>query len=331
MKLPKLLAIVASVCLMAFFNVLSFAQTAQKPVVEMLAEILEAEGYEALSDGNCVDITITNGDYFSLCPEEKPGDSGIWAQLVPQADTSAEDPAEETDNAAQLAQCLAAAELLYDVNLVLCKVNPNQFLCETEAAFERALNFAKCVIVYVPQQPPSGDVVSVFVTEERYLGNLGGLAGADATCQAAADEALLGGTWTAWLSDESTDAIDRIPDGEYRLLDETLVANDKADLTDGTLKAYINLTENGNTRDAFVWTGTASDGTGVVDSEEDDDTTPLSNCNNWTDNSSQSVGDRGITEARIGPADEVWTYAGPGTEGLCNEPNHLYCFGEGVE
>jgi hypothetical protein len=53
----------------------------------------------------------------------------------------------------------------------------------------------------------------------------------------------LSGIWTAWLSDENTDARDRIPDGQYQLLDETLVTNDKDDLTDGMLKATINLDE----------------------------------------------------------------------------------------
>ena len=49
-----------------------------------------------------------------------------------------------------------------------------------------------------------------------------------------------------WLG---RDARNRILDGEYRLLNgTTVVANNKADLTDGTLNAAINLAENGGPR-----------------------------------------------------------------------------------
>jgi hypothetical protein len=78
--------------------------------------------------------------------------------------------------------------------------------------------------------------VRVFVTSETFGADLGGVTGADAKCQAAADAVVaaeLDGrtwTWTAWISDSTGDAIDRIPDGRYRLLDNTLVALDKDDL-----------------------------------------------------------------------------------------------------
>src|SRR5207248_2675590 len=42
----------------------------------------------------------------------------------------------------------------------------------------------------------------VFVTSVMYDGNLGGLAGADAKCQARATAASLSGTYKAWLSDD---------------------------------------------------------------------------------------------------------------------------------
>lgn len=49
-----------------------------------------------------------------------------------------------------------------------------------------------------------------FVTSTTYDGNLGGLAGADAKCQARATAASLGGTWKAILSDSTTNAYARM-------------------------------------------------------------------------------------------------------------------------
>lgn len=50
----------------------------------------------------------------------------------------------------------------------------------------------------------------VFVTSTTYDGNLGGIAGADAKCQARAEAASLGGTWKAIISDTTTTAKSRM-------------------------------------------------------------------------------------------------------------------------
>jgi hypothetical protein len=102
-------------------------------------------------------------------------------------------------------------------------------------------------------------------------GDLDGLAGADAICTQSAANAGLSGNWTAWLSDDTEDARDRIPAGIYQLLDGTVVANSLFDLTHGVLKAPINLDENGDPLGGFVWTGTQPDGTGTSQ-----------NCIGWT-------------------------------------------------
>ena len=197
----------------------------------------------------------------------------------------------------------------------------NRIIVEFKDASDVVRGSTSVAVRTQPPAPPSSDVVSVFVTSGKFDGNLGGLAGADAICQAAADAAQLGGTWTAWFSDDNNDAIDRIPDGQYQLLDGTLVANDKADLTDDLLESNINLTEIGITIPGFVWTGTEEDGTNT----SLDGTGILNNCNNWTDNSSGSTGARGVTDANQGG----WTYS-LGADAVCSDQNHLYCFG-GVE
>ena len=324
MKTQKLLVIVASVCLMAFFNVLSFAQTTgvqpdlAGSMAEVLAQSLAAQGYEVRLDGNSVKIATNRGELSLDLPAtgEELEDSGIRARLVPQADMSAEDPAENIDDFLQLKQCLDAVDLLYTVNETLCNLNPNEALCLLEALFARVINSLKCITVYVDQEPPSGEVVSVFVTRRRHQANLGGLAGADAICQRRAAAAGLPGTdWTAWLSDSTENAIDRIPDGQYQLVDGTTqVADDKADLTDGFLKAAINLDEFGQPWGGLVWTGTEEDGTDTG-----------SNCINWTDNSTGFGGSYGAAGAK----DVDWTKL-PYDTALCSERYHLYCFG-GVE
>jgi PKD repeat protein len=182
---------------------------------------------------------------------------------------------------------------------------------------------------------PSGDVVRVFITSGVFQGNLGGLIGADQECQAAADAANLGGVWTAWLSDENNDAVDRIPDGEYRLLNGDLVASNKSHLTSTDtnlpLANRILLSELGALPiETNVWTGTQWDGTSIPPSAFGF----ISNCENWT-NSNQNLGcSNGDSDCgNIGQATEVekeWTLGGSPSGPLllgCSVGASLYCFG----
>ena len=183
-------------------------------------------------------------------------------------------------------------------------------------------------------EPSNGNVVQVFVTDTTYFGDIGGLAGADAECQARAERASLTGKWTAWLSTtdvdppgpggiiEGVDARDRIPDGQYQLVDGTIIANDKDDLTDGSLNAPINLDQFGNSPSAgVVWTGTNLRGTFSG-----------TNCSNWTTaggsqrcaEGDDDCGDRGNSSITT----PQWTKI-PGAPTTCNSFFHLYCFGGG--
>jgi hypothetical protein len=131
----------------------------------------------------------------------------------------------------------------------------------------------------------------VFVTSARYNANLGGLAGADAKCQARADAADLGGTYKAWLSDATGSPSTRFTKSTsaYVRVDGTTVANDWADLTDGTLVAGISITELDtqgavgsvcDPNDVGVWTNTATDGTQLFTD---------ASCANWTGTAGGSV------------------------------------------
>ncbi len=105
----------------------------------------------------------------------------------------------------------------------------------------------------------------VFVSSAEYPGNFE-LAEADASCQAAAQSAGLGGKWSAWISTSRIPAQTRIGDHTYMLVDkETIIANNKADLLDGSLQNAISLNEQGSPSSATVWTGTLGDGTASSD------------------------------------------------------------------
>ena len=148
-----------------------------------------------------------------------------------------------------------------------------------------------------------------FVTSTVLPGNFGGLAVADAECQARAGTAGLGGKWVAWLSDAATNAKDRLPDTEYRLVDgRTIVANNKADLLDGSLDNKINQDENGTSFSGLVWVGTKPDGTRYAN-----------RCNDWTTTDP-------IVNGMVGSADYTtfdWTSYG---DHSCSGSYGFFCF-----
>ncbi|HRE90055.1 MAG TPA: hypothetical protein PK095_13055, partial [Myxococcota bacterium] len=114
----------------------------------------------------------------------------------------------------------------------------------------------------------------VFVSRFLVNGTMGsgGLAAADALCQTWANNAahtqglVPGATFKAWLSDDSQSPSTRLntAGGPFVTVNTssvtTIIANDWADLTDGTLDAAIGTTEEGiNPVGATeVWTGTAT-------------------------------------------------------------------------
>lgn len=111
---------------------------------------------------------------------------------------------------------------------------------------------------------PSGPAMSFFVTSATNVtGNLGGLAGADATCQRLAAAVGQGGrTWRAYLSAERdaannnqpANARDRIGAGPWYNANLVLVANNVAELHSRTGDAAVFLDERGQ-RVNGQWTG----------------------------------------------------------------------------
>ncbi len=164
----------------------------------------------------------------------------------------------------------------------------------------------------------------IFVTSNTYAGNLGGLAGADRKCQVAANAipALATSGWRAWLSASTVDAASRFnyatsTNIDFRLVDNTVVADSWSDLTDGTLINFINKDQNGNTiPNSGVWTNTTPAG-GIVSA--------TTSCSDWTSASAAVRGGYGNNSYK----NAYWTQTLSSLECSINV-FRLYCLENGV-
>lgn len=152
----------------------------------------------------------------------------------------------------------------------------------------------------------------MFVTSSTHTGNLGGLSGADAICQARATAASLPGTFRAYLGTGSATAISRLgatASGWVRT-DNKPFANSQADLGAGKIFYPPNRSETAAVVESTVWTGASNNGTSIV----------TSTCANWTDGTAAMTGNSGSNDyTTFG-----WVSNGGGT---CSSPQPLYCFG----
>ena len=141
-----------------------------------------------------------------------------------------------------------------------------------------------------------------------------GVAQFDADCAATAADAGFSGTWIAWLSTSTTDAIDRIGgDGPWigvgmeRASGNLDVAFDNKAALAGESQSAISAFANGNLIGVAseVWTGTITGGTAAADT-----------CSDWTAQTGRgSLGQPGV------PAD--WTDVDATLN--CSLPSHFLC------
>ncbi len=153
-------------------------------------------------------------------------------------------------------------------------------------------------------------LLRVFVTSALYFGDLNGFTNGDVICQQRANSASLGGTWRAWLSNNTVNAKDRITDGVYIRMDNKPVATSLGNLTNGRLLNPLMLNELGESTSGQpqdVWTGTSSDGT----------LENLETCGDW--DVSSASGRTGLSFMVTG----AWTAA---THRPCTLTARLYCF-----
>jgi hypothetical protein len=168
--------------------------------------------------------------------------------------------------------------------------------------------------------PPAGMARRVFVTSSRHTGNIGGLPGAHAICQALADAAGLGGTYKAWLSSgltgpASTMIHSTVP---YLLVNGQKVADNWNDLTDGSLRHAIDRDEHGRELQpepfvcdgGEVWSNTTPTGAPL---------NALNDCVGWTSTSGTS------NNGDLHRSDERWT-EGDCANTTCLSDLPFYCF-----
>lgn len=148
---------------------------------------------------------------------------------------------------------------------------------------------------------------------------IGGIKPADDICKQLANKADLPNpfTFTAWLSDSQSNAIDRLYPGQGRYLrpDGVVVALGAQQFTSATLLAPIQTDEYGEPLDpGGVWTGTGPDGIVVPGAD---------NCSDWTSDSlleNGHLGDNSVMNDR-------WTFiADPDVNPTSRALSfHLYC------
>lgn len=162
----------------------------------------------------------------------------------------------------------------------------------------------------------------VFVTGEGFKGDLGGLGGADAKCQFAAQAAQLPGTYTAWLSsgDGMPSTTMLHSQGVYKRVDGVILARGWSDFTDGLIDATISVTELGETLEAGVWTNTEASGVTANGSAD---------CDGWTKQDFETKGRWGasvsIEQAWSNHPNELVNPTG------CDANHSLYCVMQEVE
>ncbi len=173
---------------------------------------------------------------------------------------------------------------------------------------------ASTTLLVVPEGPKI-----VFLSDTQTDGDMGGIAGANAICQADAAAASLSGTFLAWLSvsvasgNSSSPATTFNTDtGPFLLPGGVQVADDWTDLIDGTLDAPINHTASGETGvNSFVWTGTQSDGSAAATAAE--------TCSEWSTTASTGSGGSASLDSNSWTENFV-------TSASCTAVFRLYCF-----
>ena len=155
-----------------------------------------------------------------------------------------------------------------------------------------------------------------------------GILGADAKCQAHANDAGLRGNYKAWISDlrgtpSSNFENFKNDDGSipFQLVDGTIIADNWDDLLDGSLQHPIDMDENGVVVGSpfLPWTNTRNDG-GRVSSSSFDMCTVSFTTSGWVSSSGNGIYG-GVGDSR--QVDARWTQQ---TGSKCSDKRRLYCF-----
>ncbi len=167
---------------------------------------------------------------------------------------------------------------------------------------------------------------------QPFAGAATGVAAGDAICQSLATSAGFTGTFKAWLSDDSTNAIDHVTGtGPWVLPDGIPVIASLTDLTTGNMFTAINETDKGTyLHEDRAWTGTEADGTEAIGANGPETCTQwtlsdVGTCAHLTDpQCSAFVGDTNVVGSQTAVYGAWWSHY---TDDGCSQSNfHLYCF-----
>jgi len=157
---------------------------------------------------------------------------------------------------------------------------------------------------------PTGQSTTFFVTSTTSVtGNLGGLAGADATCQRLAGAAGHNGTWRAYLSverdpsngNQPTHARDRIGTGPWHNANRLLIANNVTELHSRTGDATLFVNEHGlPINGQWIGSPTPVEHDILTGSNPDGSLAAGFTCGDWTSSSASAFGQVGHSDG-MGP------------------------------
>jgi hypothetical protein len=224
----------------------------------------DARTVEFCIDGVYQPLTCASGCFTGVCAECPPNTAACASQktLMICSATGIWQPAQPCEGSCENGACVGCNE-----GATRCASHEGQQTC----AAGQWTAAADCTFVCADDSC-SMNTRHVFVTSQTFLGSdIGGLTGADDICRQLAVNAGLSSSYAAWLSDSTGSPASRFPEdaGPYVLVDGTIVANNWTDLTSGTLRHAIDMTETGGPPPATtacagapgaVWTDTTPQG-----------------------------------------------------------------------
>jgi hypothetical protein len=260
-----------------------------------------------------------------VCNRWGSASSGFFAgqtSCVGTSNTITADPDAQNTCLSGIAQCSSTDRTTLDSYLNCLEQAPrctagnentavNGFMNCVSTAFSTLSTTCRTALVRLR---PAGK--RVFLTRAKFDGNLGGLTGADAKCAAAATGAGLNGSWQAWLSTTTVNAIDRLADvGPWvDLQGATMFPSKTALIDDGPSGSGLWLDERGMfLSTANIWTATNWQGV------YNQNLTVGPPCAEWTSSSQQDQARVG----QVGRTGTAWTWFAATS---CSQTLHLICF-----
>jgi hypothetical protein len=172
----------------------------------------------------------------------------------------------------------------------------------------------------VPEVDDPNQPNMAFVTSTKHAGDLGGLEGANAICQARAEAAgLPKNTYIAWLSTSTIDMADRLGDARgWIRVDEKPFVDTAEELVALRMVRPLIVNELGEVSTfPFAWTGTT---TGSLFEG--------GSCDDWTSGDNADLVDLGLDLPRLGyPEGMASMFTTFGSSRSCGQEYPLYCFG----